>query len=97
MTDHIADDGRKVFTVVFEGDLRAFEGNPFHVDTPFGRPYACGPGNMFEREDEAVETITEMERALRAIRSAWPVGTNSPHQADALVLVNKAIARAESY
>ena len=101
MTDHIADAGKKVakqFTVVFDGDLRAFKPNPFHTDTPFGRPVACGIGNFFEREDEAADTITQMEQALRAIRSAWPVGgRNTNEQADALVLVNKALERAEAY
>ncbi len=89
--------GEKQFTVVFDGDLRKIKANPFQTDTPFGRPSACGLGNMFEREDEAAETITQMEEALRAIRAAWPVGTNTPEQANALVLVNRAIDRAEAY
>lgn len=97
MTDHIASTGKKAFTLVFEGDLKDFKGNPFQTETPFGRPCACGHGNMFEREDEAAETITVMEQALRAVRSAWPTGQNRFDQMDALVLVNRAIERAEKY
>lgn len=49
------------FTVVFDGDLRKIAGNPFRMDTPFGRPFSCGHGNAFEREEEALARIEALE------------------------------------
>lgn len=44
MTDDHLDDEHKYFALVFEGDLRKFEGNPLKTVTPFGVPIACGLG-----------------------------------------------------
>ncbi len=37
------------FTAVFKGDLQAIDGNPFHVETPFGRPIAIARGDALEK------------------------------------------------
>lgn len=44
------------FTLVFAGNLKKFAGNPFHTDTPFGRPVGCGLGDAFA-EIAALEGI----------------------------------------
>lgn len=46
---------KRYFTVVFEGDIAKFPGNPLHAETPFGKPLAVGRDNAFD-------VIDEMER-----------------------------------
>jgi hypothetical protein len=46
----------ETFTLVFEGDLRSFGGNPYKTDTPFGRPIASCIGNAFDEIDDALRT-----------------------------------------
>ena len=41
-------------TAVFEYDLKQHPGNPFHTDTPFGRPLVLQPGDFSEVDCEAV-------------------------------------------
>jgi hypothetical protein len=55
----LAPGGDAKFTVVFEGSLAAFNGNPFKTDTPFGRPYAVGYGDAFERLDKLLASAAE--------------------------------------
>ena len=38
-------------TAVFEYDVKAFPTNPFHVDTPFGRPILIARGNLADECD----------------------------------------------
>jgi hypothetical protein len=45
MSDKIS---ASVFTALFQMDLRKFNGNPFHVDTTFGRATAICAGDLFE-------------------------------------------------
>lgn len=51
------------FTLVFEGDLRKFDGNPHKTDTPFGRAVRAGIGDAFEALDKAE---AERDRAMEA-------------------------------
>jgi len=39
------------FTVVFDGDIKKWDGNPFDVETPFGKPYAVAVGDALEELD----------------------------------------------
>ena len=87
----------KQFTVIFDGDLTKFRGNPFHVDTPFGRPVAHGLGNIFEREDEAVEIMTALENALRRLMSVMPPNGRTSEQMNAMVEAQRALAKTETY
>ena len=41
-------------TAVFEYDLKSHPGNPFHTDTPFGRPLVLELGDFSEADCEAV-------------------------------------------
>lgn len=43
------------FTLVFRGKLRDVGGNPFHVVTPFGTPFAAGIGNAFDELEAAAD------------------------------------------
>jgi len=45
----------KAFTLVFEGDIRAFTKNPLTMETPFGVPYAVAAFDALERLDELEE------------------------------------------
>ena len=68
----MSDDGRQFFTLVFEGDISKFEGNPLRTPTPFGVPFAAGVGNAFD----VIENIEELkEAAENFLRSA-----NDGHQ-----------------
>jgi hypothetical protein len=42
----------KAFTLVFEGDIRKFKGNPLTTETPWGIPYAVAMGDALEELDE---------------------------------------------
>lgn len=52
---------REAFTLVFEGDLRAFTKNPFLTDTPFGRPYLVALGDVTKERDELEERLKKYE------------------------------------
>ena len=82
------------FTLVFEGDLSAFNGNPFHVETPFGKPYACGLGNAFDREDEAVAVVDALFDAVTDLMRVFPMAGRTREQVAAFVNAGKAVARA---
>lgn len=50
------------YTVVFRGEIRDLDKNPFHIVSPFGDVVACGVGNEFSHADDLEEQI----EALRA-------------------------------
>ncbi len=61
------------FTVVFEGDIRKFDGNPFHADTPFGRPRVIDADDVIAERDalaEALEAIVALDDG--DMPSLWP-------------------------
>lgn len=45
-------------TLVFECDIKKFSSNPFHSDTPFGKPYGVAVGDLMER-CAALEAMVE--------------------------------------
>jgi hypothetical protein len=47
------------FTVVFEGDIAKFKGNPLKAKTPFGKPVAISIGDALEK----IEAIHEIGHA----------------------------------
>lgn len=49
------------FTLVFEGELRDFDLNPFKTETPFGIPRAAGIGNAFEERDRVEEELRSLK------------------------------------
>lgn len=49
-----------MFTILFEGDIKDIKGNPFKVETPFGRPKQIATEDVMayaERLEEALEKI----------------------------------------
>lgn len=52
-------------TVVFDGDLRKMNVNPFKVVSPFGDVITCGVGDAFAENDELKARIAELEAALQ--------------------------------
>ena len=83
--DVLLSDHRRYFTLVFEGDLRKFTGNPHLTDTPFGRPVASGLGCAFDEIDELHSALEERDGAssrhtgqLRDEKNSLP-----PHNTDA--------------
>ncbi len=42
----------KAFTLVFDGDIRKFKGNPLTTETPFGIPYAVAMGDALATIDK---------------------------------------------
>ena len=53
------------FTLIFDGDIIDFEGNPFHVDTPFGRPQVVSVGDLAHERDR-IEDALHAQKALYA-------------------------------
>ena len=76
------------FTAVFPTNIRRFKGNPFYVDTPWGRPKTVAVGNVFDERDALDDVNNDLLAALKEI--AW--SNNSVWQADR---ARAAIARAE--
>ena len=55
-------DETEYFTLVFEGNLREFKGNPFRTETPFGIPRAGSLGDANEKVDKLRAVIEECAR-----------------------------------
>jgi hypothetical protein len=70
----MSDDDRQFFTLVFEGDITKFEGNPMRTPTPFGVPVASGIGNAFD----VIENIHEIEDAANNLLNV--ILKNSPER-----------------
>lgn len=52
----------KYFTLVFEGDIRDFKGNPLKTKTPFGVPVSSGIGNAFDEIEQLHQQIASLTR-----------------------------------
>lgn len=48
------------FTMVFEGDLREFKGNPLYAVTDWGVPASVGVGDAFARLDAYEAALREI-------------------------------------
>jgi len=75
------------FTLVFEGDIRAFDRNPFKTETPFGTPSAAGIGDAFETGDSLLEALKTAHK--------WLLIHDDPRCNLDLKKVEAAIAKAE--
>ena len=65
------------FTLVFEGDIRAFKRNPFKTETPFGVPSAVS----------ASDALAEIEEcAAIKDRSHWQPIETAPRTGDDILL-----------
>ncbi len=58
MADRLEESG--CYTVVFNGRPRDLPGNPFKIESPFGRPIAMGYGNAFDAKDEVSDVLSEI-------------------------------------
>lgn len=70
----------RLMTCVFACDVRTFDGNPHHADTPFGRPLVVSDGDlagnfdrMEARADEATALLEEALAAFNRIAAATSV------------------------
>ncbi len=80
------------FTLVFDGNLRAFKVNPFHIDTPFGRPRASGLGDAFAQQHAAIDAADALAGALLDMMKIMPPNGRTREQIDAMVAAGKAVA-----
>lgn len=80
------------FTLVFDGDLSAFKGNPFNVETPFGKARAFGLGDAFAKEQEAVDVADALAVALLDMMKVMPPSGRTTEQMDAMVAAGKAVS-----
>lgn len=55
---------RDFYTVVFEGRLRDIKGNPFNIESPFGRVHAAGHGDAIAREDALEDLAIAAGKAM---------------------------------
>jgi hypothetical protein len=58
---------REYFTLVFEGDISKFKGNPLKTETPFGVPFAAGMGNAFDKLENIEEIADAAQKLIDAI------------------------------
>lgn len=70
-------DDRKYFTLVFEGDITKFKGNPLKTETPFGVPYAAGLGDAFAKLDK-IDEIEDAAQKLVAAIARYDNAINDP-------------------
>ena len=75
------------FTLVFKGNIRAFDRNPLKTETPFGTPCAAGIGDAFETSDDLLD-------ALKAAHK-WLLINDDPRCIADLKIAEAAIAKAE--
>lgn len=52
-------------TLVFDYNLRKHDGNPFHTDTPFGRPAVMSLGDVCAEADGLRDRCEALESSLR--------------------------------
>ncbi len=48
-------------SVLFEFDIKSIPGNPFDIETPFGKPVTIGLGDVFAERDDLEEKANAME------------------------------------
>lgn len=48
------------FTVVFEGDAKAIPRNPFHVESPFGKPLVISLGDVTAINDDLIAALEQI-------------------------------------
>ena len=48
------------FTLVFKGNIAAFNGNPFKTETPFGKPQSAALGDALDKLDKAKQLIEDL-------------------------------------
>ena len=56
---HLPEHYTKHFTLVFAGDLRDHAGNPFLIDTPYGRPVGVSLGDVCIERDLLEEQLRD--------------------------------------
>jgi len=57
-------------TAVFACDLRKFKGNPFHQDTPFGRPITACIGDALEADLAPTPQDARVTALVEALKMA---------------------------
>ena len=80
------------FTLVFDGDLRAFKGNPLHVETPFGEPRAACLGDAFAEQMKTEDVAEALALAVLDMMRVMPPSGRTVEQMNAMVRAGKAIA-----
>lgn len=60
------------FTMVFQGDIATFKGNPFKIETPYGVPVAVSIGDVLTAHDELIERVDDLLVAARKIDETTP-------------------------
>lgn len=70
-------DESEYFTLVFKGDIRAFSGNPFKTETPFGVPLIVSVGDVVAECDRLQARDLLLGEAIqRAIWIDWSWHSN---------------------
>jgi hypothetical protein len=54
------------FTLVFEGDIRKFDGNPLRTPTPFGTALAVSMGDALQQAERGHEALSALDAILEA-------------------------------
>lgn len=81
----------ELFTLIFRGDLTKFRSNPFHVDTPFGRPIACGLGSAFDEVEDKLAAVESFEAFAAKVAD---LALNPPKDGDEVATLERLISDA---
>lgn len=79
------------FTLVFRGDIRRFDGNPFRTATPFGEPMRCGEGDAFVEIASLEDVSNTLADALIGLMQTFPRSGRSTEQVDAFLAATRAV------
>ena len=80
-----SDDHNRFCTIVFECDIRKTKGNPFHIDTPFGRPVIISKGDQLSEDDEEFYDYVDNpdEERSEGYNENWNSPENAKRRLDA--------------
>ena len=62
--EETTDDKNRYCTIVFECDIRKIQGNPFYIDTTFGRPIIISKGDKLSDTDHQQRSKTDDEAMI---------------------------------
>jgi hypothetical protein len=62
--DIVMREPEKYFTVVFEGDLRNIDSNPFKLDSIWGKPVSIALGDAMQTPDEPLVDQNDLPTAV---------------------------------
>lgn len=54
-------------TIVFKCNIRKFQGNPYHVQTPFGSPEVISVGDVIAERDDLESDLEDLRELMEHV------------------------------